>query len=541
MRFKRTAQITAITVALTFGLTACSGSSRSNKPTGPNAIITADGCEPKVGLITTDTAENCGGRVIDLISEGLYTYDEKGNLVEAGISSWENPNNDNKNFTIKIKSGLTFDDGSPITAKNYVDAWNYGANAINAQGTSDFFQDIEGYDPNNNTQTKLSGLKVVDDHTFTVKLSHPVSDFKERMGINAFRPLPEQAFKDPKAFGEKPIGNGPYKIDPNKGWQHNTSISLVKNDKYNGPNKPKNGGIDFMVYQSPDAAYSDVQADNLDVLYQIPPSELKSYQLDFKGRNANVAYDGITVIGIPTYVKHFHQDKEGKLRRQALSLAIDRDKLMDKIFSGTEDSATQFAPGTLPGYDTNISGMENTKYNPVKAKELWKQADAISPFTGTLTLSYNNDGGHKQWVDAVTNLWKNNLGINAAGNPYPDFKSFLQDRDNKKLTGAFRSGWQADYPSIYNFLQPSFQTDADSNSSFYTNPTFDAKLQAALAAPTAQERNAQLNEAQSILLDDMAGIPLYDYKGQAVWSNNVKNVKLQWNGLPAYTQITATN
>ncbi|MFT4147248.1 MAG: ABC transporter substrate-binding protein [Micrococcaceae bacterium] len=536
MRFKRTAQATAVAATLTLGLSACGGG--SSKTSGPDAILSADGCEPQQGLVTTNTTENCGGRVLDLISEGLYTYGDNGALVDAKVQSWTTT--DNQNITVKIKPGDKFDDGSAVTAKNYVDAWNFGASAKNAQGATDFFQDIEGYDANNKTQTTLSGLKVVDDNTFTIKLKHPVADFKQRMGYVAFRPLPEKAIQDPKSFGENPIGNGPYKMSGQGAWQHNTSIDLVKSDTYTGTDKPANGGISFKIYQSADAAYSDAQADNLDVLYQVPPAQLKSYQSDFKDRFVNTPYAGNAQIGVPTYIDHFHQDQEGKLRRQAIAMAINRDELMSKIFNGSKDASQQFVPSSIPGYNKDVAGSTNANYDPAKAKQLWAQADAISPYgSGTFTIAYNNDGGHKEWVDAVANQLKNNLGINAEGKPYPDFKSFLTDRDNKKLTGAFRQSWQADYPSIYNFIQPMFQTNASNNASQYTNTAFDAKLNEAQTATSDTDRYNKLNEAQSMLLDDMAAIPLYDYKGQSVWSNNVQSVKLAWNGLPMYSQIAA--
>src|SRR5690606_32110691 len=89
---------------------------------------------------------------------------------------------DQRTFTITIEKGWTFHDGTPVTARSYVDAWNYGAHLENAQVGSYFFQFIEGYEdvhpegedaePSSDT---MSGLKVVDDHTFTVTLTEPFS------------------------------------------------------------------------------------------------------------------------------------------------------------------------------------------------------------------------------------------------------------------------------------------------------------------------------------------------------------------------------
>ncbi|MFP3631888.1 ABC transporter substrate-binding protein, partial [Burkholderia sp. SIMBA_045] len=92
------------------------------------------------------------------------------------------------------------------------------------------------------------GLKVVDDTTFTVELKQPESDWPLRLGYTAFMPVPSAALADPKSYGEKPVGNGPYKM-AETGWQHNVQISLVPNPDYNGPRKAKNGGITFKIYQ----------------------------------------------------------------------------------------------------------------------------------------------------------------------------------------------------------------------------------------------------------------------------------------------------
>ena len=102
----------------------------------------------------------------------------------------------------------------------------------NAQLSSYFFEIIEGFSYDEDSE--LTGLKVVDDTTFTVKLKQPESDFPLRLGYSAFFPLPEVAFEDIEAFGENPIGNGPYMLDGEGAWKHNEKIDLVVNPDYDG-------------------------------------------------------------------------------------------------------------------------------------------------------------------------------------------------------------------------------------------------------------------------------------------------------------------
>src|SRR5690606_29511564 len=97
-------------------------------------------------------------------------------------------------FTVKIKQGYMFQDGTEVKAKNFVDAWNYTAFGPNGQGGSYFFEPIEGFaevNAEDSTVEALSGLAVVDDYTFTIKTTSPVSNLPVRLGYTAFAPQPD--------------------------------------------------------------------------------------------------------------------------------------------------------------------------------------------------------------------------------------------------------------------------------------------------------------------------------------------------------------
>lgn len=543
MRYSRTSKALGLAAVVALSLSACGGTSGgTNSSAGDTSkVITANSTEPAQGLLPANTNEVGGGRVMDLLFSGLVSYDVHGKAVNELADSITTT--DSKNYTIKIKSGQTFSDGTPITAKNFVDAWNFGAAAKNAQLNSYFFESIKGYDKvsaEGSTADTMDGLKVVDDNTFTVELSQPESDFPLRLGYTAFYPLPESAYKDPKAFGQNPIGNGPYKLAAD-GWKHDTSISLIPNDKYSGPEKAKNGGVTFTIYASTDAAYTDVQSDNLDVLDQVPPSQLQNFKTDFAGRFVNQPYAGNATMTIPSYLPEF-QGEAGQLRRQAISMAIDRQQIIDKIFYGNKKAAADFTSPVLDGYNANLAGSDVLKYNPTKAKELWAQADKISPWPASqvFTITSNIDGaGNKEYITAMANQIATTLGIKAQLNPIATFKEMRNLVNTKKLTGASRAGWQADYPSLYNFLGPLYATGAGSNDGNYSNPAFDAKLKEGLAATSVADGNKIFNEAQEILLKDLPVVPLWYQAVQGVWSNNVNPVQFGWNGVPLYYDITA--
>ena len=173
---------------------------------------------------------------------------------------------DGLTYTIKIKPGWTFHDGTPVTAQSYVDAWNYAAYGPNAYILNFFFDKIEGYDalnPSSGTpKTKeLTGLKVNSDTDFTVTLTDPFSQFQYTLGFDAFDPLPKAFYDDPTSFDEQPIGDGPYMMDGK--WKHDETINLQRYPDYAGTPGFADK-IELRIYQG-DAAWLDFQAGNLDI------------------------------------------------------------------------------------------------------------------------------------------------------------------------------------------------------------------------------------------------------------------------------------
>jgi len=525
----------ALAAAGALVLTGCaSGSPESTGAASDSAIISVNGTEPQNPLIPTDTNEVGGGKIVDSIFAGLVTYDAEGNPQNDVAESIET--DDAQTYTIKIRDGLTFTNDEPVTSSSFVDAWNYGAALDNNQLNSYFFEGIEGFSYDENV-AELPGLAVVDDTTFTVTLSRPESDFPLRLGYSAYFPLPESAFEDMEAFGENPVGNGPYMLKEEGAWQHNERIELVANEKYDGPRAPQNGGLDIIFYASTDAAYSDLQGGNLDLIDEIPDSAVSTYESEFEGRSVKQAAALNATITIPERMAHF-AGEEGKLRRQAISYAINREEITDVIFNGTRLPAEDFSSPVINGFSPDIPGAEVLQYDADKAADLWAQADAIAPWSGSFDIAYNADGPNQGWVDAVANSLKNTLGIESAGVPYPTFAEFRELITTDQMTTASRAGWQADYPALYNFLGPLFGTGAGSNDGDYSNPEFDALLNEGLSATDPDEGIAKFQEAEAILFQDLPVIPLWNTAAIGAWSDRLDNVEFGWNSVPLFFEIT---
>ena len=528
------AAFTAIT--LSASLAACS----TKQPDTPAEYISVYGSEPQNPLVPTNTNENGGGTLMETLFDGLVDYDPEGkpyNQVAESIT----PNADSTKFTVVIKDGWQFHNGEEVTSDSFIDAWNYGADVKNAQLGSDFFSNIKGFNElsgDKRTADKLSGLTKIDDHKFTVELSAPEATWPLRLGYYAYAPLPKVAFKDMDAFGEHPIGNGPYMMDGDNAWTHNVNVRLKAFDNYSGKDKAQNAGLNFVFYTSLDTAYADLQAGDLDSVREtVGPNAYPSYQADFPQSHSNRAMASIESFGIPFNLKHFGNDEEGKLRRHALSMAINRDLITEKLFFGARTPAEDFGSPTLGG-TPDIKGKEVLTYQPEKARELWAKADKIRPFTGKFQIAYNADGGHQSWVEAVTNSIRQTLGIPAEGRAYPNFKGLRDDVVNRNVGAGYRTSWLGDYPSIANFLESQYRTKGSSNDTDYSSAEFDALLAKAASSPSAQKAQPIYNQAQAVLMEDLPQIPLWYKSASTAWNPNLKHFQTGWNGYPEFTKLT---
>ena len=535
--------------ACAFGmlLSGCGSSNGSDTAAEGANIITAYNSEPQHPLIPGNTNETGGGKPVDLLFSRLISFDAKGNASNE-VAESITANDDATQYDIKLKDGWKFTDGTDVTAESFTKAWSYTANAKNAQLCSSFFSTIKGYDALQDTDNlkgdeQLEGLKIVNDHEFTVDLSQSDSAFATKLGYSGFYPMPESFYKDPKAFGESPVSDGPYKFDS---WDHDKEIKLVKNPDYKGNRKVNNDGVTFKIYTDANAAYADVQAGNLDVMDTVPSADSKTFESDSSVVPYNKAGSVIQTFTIPSDLEHWKTStEEGQLRRQALSMAIDRQAICDKVLNGLGTPAVEFTSPKTPGYSDSLKGNENLKYNKKKAKELWEKANAISPWTSDdkLTFAYNADGGHETTYTAVVNSINNTLGSEvAATNPYPTFNDYRTAVSDRKVQGAFRSGWQPDYPSAENYLVANYASAAadgnGSNDGDYKNSEFDDLCSKAAAAQTTDEANKLYQQAQEVLLNDLPAVPLYYANAYGVAATGVSGFEMNWQNLPVYENMT---
>lgn len=532
-------------------LTACGttpGTQTTSAPTaaGP-AAITVRGCTPQNALIGANTTEVCGGNILDAVNAKLVHYNSDTAAPELDVAQ-SIETEDNQTFTVKLNQGYKFHDGTEVKAKNFVDAWNFAAYGPNGMSSGYFMEPIEGYgdlqcsgdDVDETTGAckegakpaaeTMTGLKVVDDYTFTIKTALPVSNLPVRLGYSAFSPMPDAFFTDPASdeFGKMPIGAGPFKIVSNSA----TEIKLEKFADYSGKYAPKVDQVTFRIYNDAAPAYADTVANNLDITDLIPSDQLANdqWKSDLPDRNG-IRESGIVQTMTPAF-KDTQLDNVDLLK--AFSMAIDRETITKEIFQGTREPLAGLVSPVVDGYKADQCG-EACVYDAAKAKDMYDKAGG---YDGTLTITVNQDGGHKPWADAVCNGWKKDLGVDCQVVLTPDFATLRKQVKAGELMGFHRSGWQMDYPHIENFLTPLYATGASSNDGKYANPDFDAKIKAADAATDPAEANKLYQEAEKMVLDDMAVIPKWSATTPFGWSENVTNVKLTPFGTIDLSSVT---
>src|SRR5829696_4507256 len=499
MRGRTGGPAAAALASLALIVTGCGGGAAEPEPgvsvpagqTGGEIVVA--GCTPENPLIPGNTSETCGGDIVDAMTSKLVRYNTENAAPENDIAE-SIDTDDNKTFTVKLKP-YKFHDGTDVKAKNFVDAWNYTAYGPNGQAGSYFYAPIAGYaetqcpDEECKQQPKaktLSGLKVVDDTTFTIQTAEPVSNLPVRLGYSAFAPMPDSFFADPKAFEKKPIGAGPFKIDSIS----NTEFVLSKFAEYSGPTPTNVDKMTVRVYQDPAAAYADAVAGSLDYIddSNIPLDQFvgDAYKNDFPDRT--IQRESLST-GWIDFSPYDPQLKDNVELRKALSRAIDRDLIVKQIFSNTRTPATGWVSPGVDGYKPDACG-DSCKFDAAAAKAAY---DAAGGYKGTLTMTYNADSPNKAWSEAVCNSIKNTLGLACTAVPTVDFATYNKKLDAGEVKGIFRAGWQADYPSIENFLTPLYAKGAfppESNWVLYNNPEFEKLLAQAAEAPSLDEANS---------------------------------------------------
>ncbi|MEW9529448.1 ABC transporter substrate-binding protein [Microbispora sp. NPDC049125] len=508
---RRAAALAVAAIMLSGG---CGGSS----PPGAKA-----GAEFSVALTEPDhltpgnTSSNYSLTVLDTLFDTPVSIGADGKPAMRAAESVTST--DQKVWTIKLKQGRTFGNGEPVTAQSFADSWNATAYGPNGWTNNYYFANIEGYDALNPEKgdpsaKEMSGLKVVDPGTLQVTLNAPFSQFPVTLAWIAFAPMPKAAFTDLKAYDQAPIGNGPFVLDGP--WQHNRQIKVKRSPAYTGERKAQADGVTFKIYASRDTAYTDLRANRVDMLLTIPPASAPEAKRLLGDRFVAIAGGTMDYLGFPVFDKRF---ASADLRR-AFSMAIDRKAIVDAVYNGAFKPMASLLAPLVPGYRADACG-EACVYDPVKAKQLFDQAGGLS---GTLTLYFSNaDPSYEQWMTAVANQLKQNLGISDVKFRKIPASDYLSTLRAHKEDGPYRNNWVMDYPSPQDYLEYMWGPD---NRMGWKNEEFDDLIKQANSASSFEASLPIYQKAEDIALAEMPMIPLWNWQDQSGYSSRLSGVQL---------------
>jgi ABC-type oligopeptide transport system substrate-binding subunit len=488
--------------------------------------------------------------------DGLTDFDftEKCKPVLKGLiaEKWE-ANADATEFTFTLKKGYEFSNGEPVLPHNFKQAWERAGSADIASPYGYLINNIEGGAVLNSgclddpppegdapcqkplTDKTLPAIQADDEAmTLTVKLSAANADFPAILTHQFWMPISDADMKrvpTSGGWGDKgaTIGNGPFMLAPDGAPGPDKDVTLIPNPKWKGNVYGDTSVfLDKIIFKSTAdlgtayQAFESGEGDNA----PIPPGKYGQAQKTYPNNTVDDPNLG------SYYFDFGHDDPvlggaENLELRKAISLAIDREEINDKVYEGTRTTSTGITPPGIPGFKPDLCKW--CGFDPDAAKAAFdKWTAAGGKLDGPIPIQYNPGGGHDQVVQVIKSDLKKYLGIEVKLDPIAE--TYFRDIPAEGACHICRSGWYADYPTYGNFMVDLFSEASIGGNNFgrYSNPKFEKAIADAQAETDATKRGELYQQAEEILLnDDIAAIPINWYTGATVFRDNVMN-----NGQP---------
>jgi oligopeptide transport system substrate-binding protein len=524
----RYVRLAAVTAALALLGVACSsgGDSSAKDQKGATGGAAKQGGVFRLGIVEPtaidpyNSQESEGILVTKQVFTGLVDIDNSTSQIKPGVAEKWSHNTDCTEWTFNLRPGTKFSNGEPVDANAFIRGMTRAAKQAAASDVAYHMAGIAGYADIHGTgeagskakSDTFSGLSAPDANTLAVKLSAADCEFDKKTLQPVMSPVPASAGEaDNKAFNDMPIGNGPFKLK--EPWHHDQSITLVRNDGYFG-DKAHLDEVDITIQPSQnalEAEYKGLQSGQYDYA-RIPPALIPQAKgiYEPKGGFIHKLSYGINYLLVNVVNPPLNQAGA----RKAISLAIDRQAIIDGVFAGLQTKATSIIPPPLKDYySANVCDTCDKPDIP-KAKQMAAEA-GLKPGT-KVNLAFNTGGGHEAWVQAVQQQLEQNLGLKVNLQPSP-FAELLKNEKADNASGLFRAAWSADYPSAENFLFPLLSEKSlppGDNRGRYVNKQFDDLLAQARKAADDSQRQSLIKQAEKIAIgDDMALIPMW-YRDQ---------------------------
>lgn len=442
--------------------------------------------------------------------EGLVSYDENSEIIPGNAESWEH-NEDMTVYTFHLREGLKWSDGSPLTANDYV----YSAlRVMTPATTSQYVTMLSDYILNGQeyydgaAAAEDVGVKALDDNTLEFTLKAPCPYFVDLVSMWVYFPVQEATVE---ANGDKwtasadtYICNGPFKItEMNMG----ESMILEKNENYWDAENVTLEKLNYRYILDTSTSLTAYENGEVDGVRMIPSGDIARLKAEDSGMKTVPSY-GTVYYNINCQKAPY----DNPLVRKALCLAIDRDSLINNVAQlDAQPAYSLLAPGYVVDGKDILEGRSDFGLSSTANVEEAKAALAEAGYPDgegfpTVQLSFYSDDNTKKLTEAIKEMWEQNLGITVevTSAEWAVFYSDIQSGNYE--IGAM--GWSADYVNPMSFL-PLVYTGDVTNTSFYSNPDYDAVVDQIKVESDAAKFGELVKEADSIVSSDYPVMPLY--------------------------------
>ncbi len=451
---------------------------------------------------------------------GLTTYAADGKLLPGLAESWK-ISADGKVYTFKLRSGLVWSDGKPITAQDFLFSLRRIMDPKTASRYAFILYPIKNAPEINKGELSVDmlGVKAINSSTLEITLLNSVPYFLEQLTHYTSWAIPEHVVtKHGKDWTKKEniVVSGAFKLEE---WRVQTLIRLVKNPKFFDAKNVKLEAVEFYPIEDANSELNRYRSGGLHFTASIPAGQVTRLKKDF-GKELKISpYLGIYYYPVNTKLPKLKNVQV----RKALSLGINRDIITQKILGEGQISAYSFVPPSVNNYvpfgkQARVAGYNRSyKRNIAEAKKLMTEAGFSASNPLELELKYNTDEGHKKIAIAVAAMWKQ---------IYVKTKLFNQEVKvhYKNLQDAQfeigRAGWIGDYNDPTTFTD--IFLESDYNYGRFFDPKAAQLSKQASRITDLKKRATVLAELEKVGLSGYGKIPIYYYVSKHIVSKKVK-------------------
>jgi ABC-type oligopeptide transport system substrate-binding subunit len=492
----------ALTAVLGAGLTLAGPTWATTRPAVPNQTTSS---VLRIGMpdsaLTVDpalVADEQNVELAGLLYSGLVRLNAGYQVVKDTAARYT-VSKDHTTYTFYLRKDAQFSNGDPVVASDFKFAILRSLNpALKSPSAPTYLMDIKGaYDYLTGKSKTVSGIRVINSHTIAITARWPVPYFLMELAYPTSFALDEKRIGAKNAAStswySNPVGSGPYRL---KSWSGGSRMVLVANTHYFG-SKPAVPQVTITLASLPATGVYPYVTHNFDVMAL--PAYDPTLLLDPGIRETpTLAIDGI-------YMNMRRAPLDNRQVRRALVQALNRTQLVKDAMKGSATPFQGYVPSGQAGFDPHL------KLLPYRVKVAQSQL-ANAGFKGgkgfpAVTLYYPDDPSVAVLAQTIAAAWHKNLKIKVDTAALTLNTLFAKVQADSLALYLF--GWSADYPDPHDWLSLQWESGALNNNVHYQNPAFDRLVQAADVTQKAQARMAKYNQAQQVLVDDAAWMPLY--------------------------------